>query len=177
MPSTAHEKAGVLIVDNERPRRRPIEDLFRRRGYRVRSADNGAHALQVLRSGWLPRLIVTELRMPIFDGPELYAELMADECWRHVPIFLVSDHPDLPRASAMRGVVKFGRPLDAHRFLTLADEAIGEAPRAHEPRSAGARRSRRSSRHRSGPQPPTSAERRPGQRRGLTAVPSVRRPR
>ena len=67
-------KARVLVVDDEENQRRGLSSLIHGWGYEVRTADNGAHALEVLET-WPAQLIVTDMMMPILDGAGLLERL------------------------------------------------------------------------------------------------------
>lgn len=61
-------RARVLVVDDEENQRRGLLSLIGGWGYEVRQAENGARALEVL-EGWPAQLIVTDMMMPVMDGP------------------------------------------------------------------------------------------------------------
>jgi len=63
----------VLVVDDDAECREAVRSALSREGYDVRCADNGAHALELLRRD-PPRLILCDVRMPEMTGPELVHE-------------------------------------------------------------------------------------------------------
>ncbi|MBZ2185425.1 MAG: sigma-54 dependent transcriptional regulator [Bryobacter sp.] len=67
-------KARVLVVDDEANQRRGLASLIGAWGYEVREAHHGAHALEVLDS-FPAQLIVTDMMMPVLDGPALLRKL------------------------------------------------------------------------------------------------------
>lgn len=67
-------KARVLVVDDEENQRRGLSSLISAWGYEVREAHHGAHALEVLET-WPAQLIVTDMMMPVLDGPSLLRKL------------------------------------------------------------------------------------------------------
>jgi DNA-binding NtrC family response regulator len=67
-------KARVLVVDDEANQRRGLASLIGAWGYEVREAHDGAHALEVLES-FPAQLIVTDMMMPVLDGPALLRKL------------------------------------------------------------------------------------------------------
>lgn len=60
----------ILIVDDERSMRELLERVFLRQGYTVRVADNGALALQMLKSSFFD-LVISDVKMPGLSGMEL----------------------------------------------------------------------------------------------------------
>ena len=69
----------VLLVDDDESVRRVTAEGLRRRGYTVHEATNGEDALRWVReAGGRPQLLVTDVVMPIMNGPELVSRLVKD---------------------------------------------------------------------------------------------------
>jgi two-component system chemotaxis response regulator CheY len=58
----------ILVVEDDRDTRDVVAELLREEGYSVTTAENGRLALDRLRHGDLPALILLDLRMPVLDG-------------------------------------------------------------------------------------------------------------
>ncbi len=71
--------------------------------YEVRDASNGREALQVIESGWMPDMIVTDLMMPEMDGIELINHIRNDFETSHIPIIMITaKHEDDTHLKAMK---------------------------------------------------------------------------
>lgn len=71
--------------------------------YEVRDASNGKEALQVMASGWMPDMIVTDLMMPEMDGIELINHVRSDFSTSHIPIVMITaKHEDDTQLKAMK---------------------------------------------------------------------------
>ena len=68
----------VLVVDDEELIRRPMLRFLTKRGAEVREAGDGAMALDTIRAGFEPDVIVADLRMPRMDGAEFYERLLEE---------------------------------------------------------------------------------------------------
>jgi len=68
----------VLVVDDEELVRRPMLRFLTKRGAEVREAGDGAMALDNIRAGFEPDVIVADLRMPRMDGAEFYERLLEE---------------------------------------------------------------------------------------------------
>jgi two-component system NtrC family sensor kinase len=68
----------VLVVDDEELVRRPMLRFLSKRGADVREAGDGAMALEAIRGGFEPQVILADLRMPRMDGAEFYERLVED---------------------------------------------------------------------------------------------------
>ena len=60
--------ATILLVEDEPAIREVMEAVLQAEGYGVVSAGNGADALDVLRDGLRPGMIILDLMMPVMDG-------------------------------------------------------------------------------------------------------------
>ena len=82
---SSHER--VLIVEDELPMRRALEDCLAVEGYRVITADNGASGLErALKEQ--PDLVLLDVMMPKLDGFSLCAELRRLE--KRVPVLMLT---------------------------------------------------------------------------------------
>ena len=68
----------VLVVDDEELVRRPMLRFLTKRGAEVREAGDGAMALDNIRAGFEPDVILADLRMPRMDGAEFYERLLEE---------------------------------------------------------------------------------------------------
>jgi len=69
----------VLLVDDEEPIRRPMARFLGKRGAEVTEAGDGAAALERIRGGFEPQVILADLRMPRMDGAEFYERLLEEQ--------------------------------------------------------------------------------------------------
>ena len=71
--------------------------------YDVRDASNGKEALDIISSGWMPDLIVTDLMMPEMDGIELVNHIRNDFDTSHIPVVVITaKHEDDTHLKAMK---------------------------------------------------------------------------
>ena len=68
----------VLLVDDEELIRRPMGRFLVKRGADVLDAGDGAAALERLKGGFEPHVILADLRMPKMDGVEFYQRLQQE---------------------------------------------------------------------------------------------------
>jgi two-component system response regulator PilR (NtrC family) len=72
-PEAAAAAARVLIVDDERSMRELLSIVLRRDGYDVRTADDGAAAVELLKKQRFD-ILITDIRMPQMNGVDLLRE-------------------------------------------------------------------------------------------------------
>jgi CheY-like chemotaxis protein len=83
--------AGViLLVEDEASIREVMEAVLRAEGYGVVCADNGAVALETLRSGLRPCIIILDLMMPVMDGWQFRAAQLRDADLLKIPTVVYS---------------------------------------------------------------------------------------
>jgi CheY-like chemotaxis protein len=90
--------AKILVVDDEPDQRFLTRRVLERAGHEVKDAENGAVGLAVA-SDWTPDLIITDLMMPVMDGPELIRRLRRDPATARIPIVATSAD-DIPADGA-----------------------------------------------------------------------------
>ena len=70
VPAQATGSASrVLVVEDNVTNRKVVEALLRRQGLTSVSVENGQEAINALRSGLQPSLILMDMHMPVMDGP------------------------------------------------------------------------------------------------------------
>ena len=84
------EARTVLLVEDDNDVRETVADSLREDGYDVRTASNGAEALQQLAGGPPPMVVITDLMMPVMTGWELVARMRQDGRLASVPVVVTS---------------------------------------------------------------------------------------
>jgi signal transduction histidine kinase/ActR/RegA family two-component response regulator len=105
--------AIILLVDDEPLVRRALERTLQAGGYVVRTAANGADALERIRTEGSVDLIVADVLMPVVSGPELASRLAAAGI--EIPVLFISGYPDgtLVDQGVLRPGVEFlQKPFD-----------------------------------------------------------------
>ena len=72
------ERVRVLLVDDEELIRRPMGRFLKKRGAEIAEAVDGLEALERIRTGFEPHVILADLRMPRMDGAEFFLRLQEE---------------------------------------------------------------------------------------------------
>lgn len=110
----------ILVVDDEADVRSFICTVLADNGATVLAASDGDAALEVARKE-KPDLITLDITMPGRDGAEVFEQIRKDAEIRHIPVCIISAHPDLRRLIYQRTVPPpdgyLDKPIDAEGLL------------------------------------------------------------
>lgn len=99
---TINTPIRLLLVDDDLPFRTALADSFSLAGLEIESFGDGQSALENLFSGQtpheVPAVIITDLRMPRFDGHALLNAVLARD--PELPVVLMTGHGDIAMAVA-----------------------------------------------------------------------------
>ena len=110
----------VLVVDDDGDTRESLGVLLELHGYAVDTAENGRRALDRLRAGEPPCLIVLDLMMPEMSGWELRARMLEDPALAEVPVVVVSGAADIDAETRRLGAIDYlPKPIDVDRLLRV----------------------------------------------------------
>jgi CheY-like chemotaxis protein len=84
------ESMTVLIIDDDKAILDGLGELLENEGYRVATATDGRDALQLLRSGLRPCVILLDLMMPGMDGWDFRHEQIKDDDLRDIPVVVIT---------------------------------------------------------------------------------------
>lgn len=79
----------ILVVEDDEALLEALQSGLEHKGYVVRTARNGAEALELVRQE-LPAIILTDLAMPVMNGRKMLQLLRHDPRAREVPVVILS---------------------------------------------------------------------------------------
>ena len=97
--------AKILVVEDDPDFGEAVCEILTISGYRASHAVDGIAALQMLRAGELPDLILLDLMMPRMDGWEFREALLRNKKLKDIPVIVFS------------AVSEIAKPIKADRFL------------------------------------------------------------
>lgn len=102
--------ASILVVDDNKVHQQTLEQMLRREGHAVTTAENGRQALDLIGSQPFD-VVLLDILMPELDGYQVLEELKADPKLRHIPVVMTTALDDI--GSAVRCI-----EMGAEDFLT-----------------------------------------------------------
>jgi CheY-like chemotaxis protein len=111
----------VLIIEDDSASRETYAMLIRSAlGYDVVTAEGGAPALELLRQGLRPGIIVLDLAMPDMDGFAFRAQQLADTTLACCPVLVCSANiDDFNNLERLKATAYLQKPIEPEAFLRL----------------------------------------------------------
>jgi CheY-like chemotaxis protein len=108
----------VMIVEDDPVARELLRTFLQGAGYAVACAGNGREALDQLRRGGRPAVILLDLKMPIMSGWQFREEQRSDPALSAIPVVVFSGGDDLEAAAATLGAAAyFPKPIDPEELV------------------------------------------------------------
>lgn len=83
---TGYGQPSVLVVDDEEDLLQIVREVIEQEGFRVLTARSGDQALDLLRSGETPCLILLDMKMPGMSAQEFRSRQLADPRIASIPV-------------------------------------------------------------------------------------------
>ena len=119
--------ASILLVDDDPDIQSAVKEFLHHEGFTVVPAPNGADALNTLRTGFRPNVIVLDIMMPVMDGWDFRAAQLADPALRDIPVIVISASGfarDTLR-SQLNTFDVVSKPIELDDFLKSVRQACG----------------------------------------------------
>ena len=122
----------VLVVDDDPAICSALSEALEGEGFEVASATNGHAALEHLRAGPAPAVIVLDLMMPVMDGWDFRHLQLQDPGLRDIPVVIVTAAGFSVETVHMQfgEVALIPKPVPLVDLLTALDRACPPTPSA-----------------------------------------------
>jgi len=110
----------VLVVDDDANTRETLIDLLTEEGYRADAAADGRKALELLRNGARPDVILLDLRMPAMNGWVFRIEQRKDPAIADIPVIVLSgEHDPAAAADFLDAPDSLSKPVEVKALFSL----------------------------------------------------------
>ena len=118
----------VLVVDDDGDVRASMVEALEGHGFRVAPAANGERALEQLKKGLKPRVVLLDLHMPVMDGATFHAQLLEDPDLRVIPVLVLSsDSAEAVRLTQAGAAGFLPKPLQVESLLAQVKKLAASA--------------------------------------------------
>lgn len=118
------DMANLLIVDDEQGMRQLLSLVFGRAGHKVRAAENGRRALEMLREE-PPELIISDVKMPDMDGIQLLRSVRESQPDAAVIMMTAFATVETAREAFKLGADDFiQKPFDVDELKLIVEKAL-----------------------------------------------------
>lgn len=119
---------SILLVDDDPSLLKLLAVRLRAAGLEVTTADSAEQAIALI-PGYLPQLVITDLRMEEMDGLALFRYLQQQ--YPTLPVIILTAHGTIKEAVSATRSGAFGfltKPYDSRELLTLIEQALSINP-------------------------------------------------
>lgn len=117
----------ILVVDDDADIREVVESILRGDGYSVRTAENGAQAMELVRAR-RPHVILLDVRMPVMDGREFHKRLRELDPEHHIAVAMMSAYADLDEICGAVAVdARLRKPFELEELVSTVAKLAGAA--------------------------------------------------
>jgi two-component system, cell cycle sensor histidine kinase and response regulator CckA len=113
-------KGTILIIDDEEPVRQVASEILTYLGYSAATAASGAEAIECLKKGVRPDVVLLDIIMPGMNGFQTLRALRALE--PDLPVLISTGYADRAAAAALLDEGADGFVNKPYHIATLADQ-------------------------------------------------------
>lgn len=114
----------ILVVDDDPDIRAMIRMMLEYKGYAVTTLDRGEPSEETLMQGGFGLVIMDKLLSGI-DGVDICAQLKQNNSLSHIPIVMISAHPNAKATCLKAGANDFiAKPFDMQEILTVVEKFL-----------------------------------------------------
>jgi CheY-like chemotaxis protein len=115
--------AMVLVVDDDQDIRDALVEILADEGHVAVGKANGAEALDWLRQGHVPDVVLLDLMMPVMNGWDFAAAVQREPRWARLPLVVLSGGGDLStQAEALKATAFLVKPIRLDTLLSTIDD-------------------------------------------------------
>lgn len=117
----------VLVVDDSVTMVMSLKTTLALNGFQVETANNGQVALDSLKGGVKPDLILTDINMPVMGGFELIGKIRALPGFRFIPILTLTTESEASKRSEGKRVGATGwlvKPVSGNDLIKVIKQVL-----------------------------------------------------
>ncbi len=128
MNGIANKDLPVLVVEDNPDIREGLIALLQMEGFAVIAARHGQEALNMLRNGLRPCIIVMDLMMPVMNGFEFREAQLRDPLLSDIPVIACSGVSDPAHTARLRAKAFVQKPAEVSALVRLVRQHCLKSP-------------------------------------------------
>lgn len=127
--SESNSQTRILLIEDNEPNRRLMEDYLIYVGYRVRALAGGADFEREMEE-FAPQVVLLDLKLPDIDGYTILETIKQRSQWQTIPVIVVSACAflsDQQRAFALGARRYLVKPIRLAELLTVIRQELGSS--------------------------------------------------
>ena len=122
--TTTSNQKTILVIEDDKTILFTVKEFLKMEGYDVQTAENGFAALELLKTGVIPNLILLDMKMPIMNGWQFASEFLAKYDHK-TPIVVMTAAADAEqRAKDINANGWVSKPFDFDHFLKMIKKYV-----------------------------------------------------
>ncbi len=120
----------VMLVDDSDVLRKITVFNLKKNGYDVVEATNGEEALEKLKEGLKPDLMLLDIMMPKMDGFTVLKHLKENDAWKDIPVIVLTakgGEDDEKTALSLGATQVMTKPFSPIQLIQEVKRVIGDA--------------------------------------------------
>ncbi|HUB51252.1 MAG TPA: response regulator [Terracidiphilus sp.] len=117
----------ILVVDDSVTMVLSLKTTLTMNGFQVETAGNGREALDHLKAGVKPNLILTDINMPVMGGLELIKNVRAMQEFKFIPILTLTTESEAAKRNAGKLAGATGwivKPVSGNDLVTVIRKVL-----------------------------------------------------
>lgn len=122
-----NKKTKILVLDDDTDIGTMIKMMLEYKGYTVTVSDRADHAAEILMTNGF-NLVIMDMLLSGVNGTDLCHEFKKDNSISHIPIIMISAHPNAKDICLQAGADEFiSKPFDMQDILAKIDRLINKS--------------------------------------------------
>lgn len=120
------KKNSILVLDDDPDIGTMIKMMLEYKGYSVTLSDSAEHISEIVHNNDID-LIIMDMLLSGTNGTDVCAELKQNKTTSHIPVMMISAHPNAKEICLNAGADEFiSKPFDMHDILSKIDRLVTE---------------------------------------------------
>ena len=114
----------ILVIDDDQPILRLVDQVLTDHGYTVKTAENGIEGIRLFDQNRHFNLVITDIRMPEADGNQVAKYMKNNKQIKNTPIIAISAYPDDAEKELFDSILE--KPFSLKELIGTVESLYGK---------------------------------------------------